>query len=109
MAFDPTFPNSLVEALGPAGALDALRDHRAQAETLLAQVLFGPDAACAAHRLAGCAGQLGMGGTADVAKALEIRLRRDGGLPSSDEAAHLQEVFGLEWVAFLVWAEQQER
>jgi hypothetical protein len=109
MAFDPTLPDSLVEVLGPAGALDALLDHRAQAETLLAQALVGPDAARAAHRLVGCAGQLGMSVTAAVAKALEIRLRRDGGLPSSDEAAHLQEAFGLEWAAFRAWAAQQER
>lgn len=109
MTFDPTLPDSLVEALGPAGALDALTEHCAQVETLLARTLAGPEAVGAAHRLAGCAGQLGMGATAAAAKALEIRLRRDGGLPSSEEAAHLQEAFGPEWTAFRAWAVQQER
>jgi len=109
MAFDPTLPDSLAEALGPAGALDALLEHRAQAETLLAQTLGGHDAARAAHRLAACAGHLGMIATAAAAKAIEIRLRRDSGLPSSEEASHLQEAFGPEWTAFRAWAKQQER
>lgn len=109
MAFDPTLPDALADALGPAGALDALADHRAQAEALLAEALASSDAPRAAHRLAGCAGQLGMAETAEAARVLERRLRRDGGLPSPAEAAHLRDVFAPEWTAFQAWAAQQER
>jgi hypothetical protein len=108
MPFDPTLPNALVDALGRLGALDALAEHVDQAPLLLEEAVTGPVPARAAHRLAGCAGQLGMADTADAARALERRLRRDGGLPSPEEAAHLRAAFTLEWTFFQTWAAQQE-
>jgi hypothetical protein len=108
MPFDPTLPDALAEALGRLGALDALAEHVGQAPLLLEEVIAGPAPAPAAHRLAGCAGQLGMTDTADAARALERRLRRDGGLPTAQEAAHLRAAFGQEWTSFQIWAAQQE-
>jgi HPt (histidine-containing phosphotransfer) domain-containing protein len=108
MPFDPTLPDALADALGRPGALDALAEHVSQAPLLLEEAVAGPAPARAAHRLAGCAGQLGMADTADAARALERRLHRDGGLPTAQEAAHLRATFGQEWTSFQIWAAQQE-
>jgi HPt (histidine-containing phosphotransfer) domain-containing protein len=108
MPFDPALPDALADALGRLGALDALAEHVGQAPLLLEEAIAGPAPARAAHRLAGCAGQLGMTDTADAARALERRLRRDSGLPSPEEAAHLRAAFSLEWTFFQTWAALQE-